>query len=266
MDGLTLQIFNWLTELDENEAAEFISKCHIESFYIDTLFELSGDNETYMYDAIIYAPLKVYKSLSEHSEKTSKIEAALTESAQAEGIYLRDIAWRARLKSNSEMQNEKRGEAISELLNQTYVNKQVRLMHQSLGDNPHLALGTAKELIETCCKSILTEEGITYDRDWDILKLVKETNKVVDLIPFEIENKETAKTSVAKILSGFSTIVHGVTELRNSYGTGHGHDPNFKMLDDLYVKLAVTAASELAIFYLTLRRKNEPKTWQISAS
>jgi len=47
--------------------------------------------------------------------------------------------------------------------------------------------------------------------------------------------------------------------LRNCYGSGHGHAPNFKMLNDLYVKLAVNAASELAIFYLTLNDIKEVK-------
>lgn len=261
MDGLTLQIFNWLNELEEHEAADFVSKCYIDNLYQDTLFEIGGgDRETYMYDVLIYVPLKTYKVLAQHSDETAKIEEAIKESAEAASIYVRQIDWKARLRSDSEMQNDKRGETISELLTQSYVSKQVRLMNQSINENPHLALGTAKELIETCCKSILTEEGISYDRDWDIQKLVKETNKIVDLIPFEIENREVAKTSVSKILGGLSNIVHGITELRNSYGSGHGHAPNFKMLDNLYVKLAVTSASELAIFYLTLNNAKHEKS------
>ena len=80
------------------------------------------------------------------------------------------------------------------------------------------------------------------------------TYKVLDYTPFDMKNRDIVKTSIAKILGGFSNIVHGITELRNSYGSGHGHDPNFKMLDSVFVKLAVTAASELAIFYLTLHK------------
>ncbi len=261
MEGLTLQIFNWLTELDEHEAADFVSKCFIDNLYQDTLFESGGgDRETYMYDVIVYVPLKTYKALAQYSAVTTKIEEAIKESAEAGSIYVRQIDWRARLRSDSEIQSDKREETISELLTQTYVSKQVRLMNQSISENPHLALGTAKELIETCCKSILAGEGVSYDKDWDIQKLVKETNRVVDLIPFDLEHREVAKTSVAKILGGLSNIVHGVTELRNAYGSGHGHDPNFKMLDSLYIKLAVTSASELAIFYLTLHNAKHEKS------
>jgi succinate dehydrogenase/fumarate reductase flavoprotein subunit len=261
MEGLTLQIYDWLIELGEQEAADFLSSCLIDSLYQDTLFEVGGgDSETDMFDVIVYAPIKIYKTINDYSAITAKIEEAITESAQSQEIYVRRIEWKARLRNDSEIRNDKRTEVITGLLNQDYVQKQVRLMHQSMNDNPHLALGTAKELIETCCKSILKQENVAYERDWDILKLVRETNKVIDLIPFVLDNKETAKTAVAKIIGGFSNIVHGVTELRNSYGTGHGHDPNFKMLDELYVKLAVTAAGELAVFYLTLQKSKEKKS------
>lgn len=254
MEGLTLEVFNWLTELEENEAADFVSKCYIDNIFQDILMELAGSRETYMYDVLIYVPLKTFKSLSQYSSITSKVEEAIQELGESQEIHVRRIDWRAKLKSDNETQNDKRSEVIFELLSQEYVNKQVTLMHKSINSNPHLALGIAKELIETCCKSILSDEKIVYEKDWDILRLVRETNKIIDLIPFDIENREIAKTSVAKILGGFANIVHGITELRNSYGSGHGHDPNFKMLDELYVKLAVTAAGELAVFYLTLSK------------
>ena len=90
--------------------------------------------------------------------------------------------------------------------------------------------------------------------------MVKETNKQIDLMPFEVENIELAKSSIAKILGGFSTIAHGITELRNSYGTGHGHSPEFKTLDGIYVKLAVSASSEIAVFYLSLEQLKKEKS------
>lgn len=79
-------------------------------------------------------------------------------------------------------------------------------------------------------------------------------------MPFQVENIDLAKSSIAKILGGFSNIVHGITELRNSYGTGHGHSPEFKTLDGIYIKLAVSSSSELAIFYLNLRQVNTEKS------
>lgn len=77
------------------------------------------------------------------------------------------------------MRSDKKAEQITEILTQEYVNKQIRLMNNSIESNPHLALGISKELIETCCKHILNEEGIDINKDWDIARLVKETNKSI---------------------------------------------------------------------------------------
>lgn len=253
MEGLTIEIFDWLEELEEHEAAKFVANCHIENFYIDTLFSMDSDKETYLHEVTVFVPLKTYKALEQYSEIVKKIEQAISEAGDSNGIHIRATNWKAYLPSTIRDKNHELGEKISEILSQDYVRKQIKLMTQSIKQNSHLAIGTAKELIETCCKHILKEEGIQYERDWDIQKLVKETNKVIELVPFEVDNKEVVKISTAKILSGFSNIVHGITELRNSYGSGHGHEPNFKMIDEVYIKLAVSAAGELAIFYLSLQ-------------
>jgi hypothetical protein len=257
MEGLTLGIYDWLTELEEHEAAEFISNCQIENFYLDTLFFMDSDKEMYMYEVTVFVPLKTFKKLVDFVLITNQIESAINELADSQGMCVKNIEWKPMLKSSVDNQNEKRGEIISDFLDQNYIKKQLRLLNRSINDNPHLAIGASKELIESCCKYILNKARIPFNQDWDILKLVKETNKSINLIPFELENKELAITSVSKILGGFATIVHGVIELRNAYGSGHGHEPNFKMLDEIYVKLAVSSARELAVFYLSIDNLKE---------
>ena len=169
MDGQNPQIFNWLTELDEHEAAKFVSTCQIEYVWLDTVFGVGGnDREIELSRAEVYVPLKVYKTLSQFTIITNKIEEAIREYAESVSECVMEIEWKARLSQNTDLQNVKREEAISKLLTQDYVNNQVRLMNKSVVDNPHLALGTAKELIETCCKSILSEKGIVYESDWDV--------------------------------------------------------------------------------------------------
>lgn len=260
MSGLKEHISDWLIELGDEKAANFLDDCEIDQTYIDTLFSMDSDIETYMYEVTVSVPLKTHRNLTEYSNETSAIETAITEAGQSDGIYVRSISWRAYLKNDHKKQTDKKAEEITQILTQEYVNKQIRLMNNSIENNPHLALGISKELIETCCKYMLDKIGIEISKEWDIAKLVKETNKQIDLMPFEVENIELARTSIAKILSGFSNIVHGITELRNSYGTGHGHSPDFKSLDIIYIKLAVSASSELAIFYLSLEKLNENKS------
>lgn len=254
MEGLKGHIFDWLMELEEEKAAKFLDDCTLDQIYIDTMFTMDSDVETYMYEIIVSVPLKTHRKIEKYAKETSAIESAITESGQSDGIYVRDISWRPYLKSEHKKQTDKKAEQITEILTQEYVNKQIRLMNNSIESSPHLALGISKELIETCCKHILIEEGIEINKNWDLPRLVKETNKQIDLMPFEVENIDLAKSSIAKILGGFSNIVHGITELRNSYGTGHGHLPDFKTLDGIYIKLAVSSSSELAVFYLSLKQ------------
>jgi hypothetical protein len=260
MDELKSQIFNWLTELEEKKAADFFMNCSIDPRFIDLYFSMDGFNETSLFDVTINVPLKIHRKLEQYSEEVSAIESAIKESSQSDGIYVRNIDWRPFVKNSIRANNEKKTEEISKILTHEYVYKQIKLMNDSIESNPHLALGISKELIETCCKHILKEEGVKYEKEWDILKLVKETNKKIDLMPFEVDNKELAVSSIAKVLSGFSNIVQGITELRNSYGTGHGHLPDFKMLDGIYTKLAVSSSSELSVFYLTLMEMKKNKS------
>jgi len=260
MDGLTLQVYNWLKDIDEDEAAMFLNDCYIESVYIDTLFDLHDEeNITHMFNVIVFVPPKKYKQLGNYGTVTGIIEEAINDNGKGAGVYVRNIEWRPRIIIDDERRTKQVGNEILEIINEDYVRSKIRLMDISINSNPHLAIGTAKELIETCCKGILKYHSIVVDKNWDVLRLVKETNKIIDLIPFDVENKEKAEFAVSKILSGFSNISHGITELRNQYGSGHGHHPDFKEIDVLYAKLAVAASSELARFYLTIvniKKKN----------
>lgn len=141
-------------------------------------------------------------------------------------------------------------EQIKRFLNTDYISSKIKLMNRALDSESDLAIGTAKELIETICKSILKKYLITPDKEWDLGRLLKETNKWLCFKPKEVENPENAERSVKQILGGISAIIQGIAELRNAYGTGHGKVADFRPLEASYAKLVVGLASELAIFYL----------------
>jgi hypothetical protein len=46
--------------------------------------------------------------------------------------------------------------------------EQIRRLESSIETDPSLAIGTAKELIETCCKTILAERGKPVDGTSDV--------------------------------------------------------------------------------------------------
>ena len=123
-------------------------------------------------------------------------------------------------------------------------------MESSIENSPHVSIGIAKELIETCCKSIFEERKESYDKAWDLPKLMKETTKLLRLTPNDIPNEIKAATSIKQILSSLSLVVQGISEIRNEYGSGHGKDGKFIGLQPRHAKLAVGAASTLAIYLL----------------
>ncbi len=59
-----------------------------------------------------------------------------------------------------------------------YLAEQIRRIEQSIQSDPALAIGTAKELIETCCKTILAERGKPVTGTPNIPALTKETLNV----------------------------------------------------------------------------------------
>lgn len=131
-----------------------------------------------------------------------------------------------------------------------YVSSQITRMESAVDNDPSLAIGTAKELIETICKTILSERGQTLNGTPELPKLVKQTLKELKLTPDDIPNKAKASKNIQTILSNLATITNGIAELRNSYGTGHGKETKAKGLGSRHAKLAVGAASTLALFLL----------------
>lgn len=144
----------------------------------------------------------------------------------------------------------KKGKDIKQMLNADYVTQQISLMETSIENAPHISIGLAKELIETCCKSIFEERQVECDKDWDLPKLMKETTKLLKLTPEDIPNEAKAASSIKQILGSLSSVVQGISEIRNHYGSGHGKNGKFKGLQPRHAKLAVGAASTLAIYLL----------------
>lgn len=139
---------------------------------------------------------------------------------------------------------------IKKYLNTSYVNSKITTMNDAVYKDTDIAIGTAKELLETTCKSILKQRGQTINTDWTLPQLLKETTAILDFKPKEAQNPEKAEKSIRQMLGGITSIVHGAAELRNGYGTGHGKDADFKGLETKYAKLFVGVISEIAILYL----------------
>ena len=151
-------------------------------------------------------------------------------------------------------------EKIRENFDSDYINKQTEQMYISIEKYPDDAIGKAKELLESCCKTILKEENVVINKNWDIIQLNKETCKILKLTPNNIPDSAKASQTIKVILGNLSCIAQGIAELRNHYGTGHGKDAKYKGLSSRHAFLAVGAAVTTVNFlwntYLEQKQKN----------
>ena len=116
-------------------------------------------------------------------------------------------------------------------------------------DDPPLAVGTAKEMVETVCKTILRERTGCISND-DLPGLVRATAKELLLLPKDIPSNAKGSDVIRRVLSSLNQVAQGVAELRNLYGTGHGRDGRFIGIQPRHARLAVGAATTLSLFLL----------------
>ena len=133
-------------------------------------------------------------------------------------------------------------------LDASHLAEQIRRMEDALEKDPSLAIGTAKELVETCCKTILAARGKQIPGTPDIPALTKATLKELKLVPEGVPNTARGADVIKRLLSNLSTVGHGLAELRGLYGTGHGQHGSASGLTARHARLAVGAASTLAVF------------------
>lgn len=117
---------------------------------------------------------------------------------------------------------------------------QLQRLRDSDEQDPALAIGTAKELVETTCKTILNARGIAFDeRGDDLLELVKATRTALRLMPEDVPSAAKGVETMRRLLGNLGNVAQGLAELRNLYGTGHGRAGSARGLAARHARLAV---------------------------
>lgn len=106
-----------------------------------------------------------------------------------------------------------------------------------------LAIGSAKELIESTAYTVLLERGVQVPDDPKVPRLVRAAEMALHLHPSQQAPGPDGTEAVRRILGALSAIAVGVAELRNAgYGTGHGLPDVPSGLGARHAHLAVGAA------------------------
>lgn len=148
--------------------------------------------------------------------------------------------------------------SVKEVFSSEYIEKQTSIMIENQKNNPTESIGKAKELIESCCKTILEENKITIESKWNINNLVDETTKLLEITPKHISDTTKEAEAIKAILGNLKGIASNIAIIRNAYGSGHGKSASYEGLQERHAKLAIGSCITLVNFlWDSYKRRND---------
>lgn len=123
------------------------------------------------------------------------------------------------------------------------IREQVEALEEAMPDRPGVVVSFCKTIIETTCKTILTDRSVTVDAGWEAPKLVSEALKYLNLGPDGDGGVDARLRSGAEsLVRGLNQIIQGVVEIRNVHGSAaHGADAYTPLLDARYAEILARA-------------------------
>jgi len=274
IDGLKIDKVNWAGELGEVEFLQRIFNLE-EMPSFDSRFETaSGDiwqhrennpddwEDDWIYDDVRFnlrngSPDTFLRFLCEvvhpvvRPDKNSAIQIAnqFNDQLRKNGWQLvaeEKIAGRPRYVPKKvvglDSRSSSRARNVADALDAGWMQKEIERVESSIETDPSLAIGTAKDLVETCCKTILNKLDVEYPKGIKFPKLTGMVVKELRLVPDEISEKAKGAEAIRLILRNLSALTQYVAELRGLYGSGHGKDGQHRGLEPRHARIAVGAA------------------------
>lgn len=150
-----------------------------------------------------------------------------------------------------------RARTVADALDAGWMAKEIERLENAIDRDPALAIGTAKELIETCCKTILTKQSVVFTKSEDLGDLTKKVAKELQLVPEGISDETKGADSIRLILRNLTQLTNNLAQLRGLYGTGHGRDGQHRGLQPRHARLAVASAVAFIDFVADTYRLRE---------
>lgn len=137
-----------------------------------------------------------------------------------------------------------------------HVEQQVKSIEQAVRENPGLAFDLAKTLIESVCLAVLGERDIAFREDDDLPKLFKLASNHLPFLPPTASGEAEVRESLKRTLSGLSTAIQGICELRNQCGfASHGAGTPRPAMESVQALLAAEAADTIVGFLHRVHRQ-----------
>ena len=149
--------------------------------------------------------------------------------------------------TSENMLSSSRLEACHELLDaypeSLRIREQVEALEEAMPSRPGVVVSFCRTIIETTCKTILADRGITVNSAWEAPKLAAESVKYLNLgLSGEGEVDPRLRSGADSLVRGLSQIITGVAEIRNAHGSAaHGADAFAPLLDARYAEILARA-------------------------
>jgi hypothetical protein len=151
--------------------------------------------------------------------------------------------------------------ALNEITDAAALREHLDRIERELPTDPAGAISSAKALIESTAKIVLTKTGNTYDKNVKFPRLVADTHKALGLHAGTLAPDKAGDDTLKMILDGLYKVAVGIDELRNRYGRDHGRAEALRGLSARHAHLAVHSATAYCRFLLdTLTDPTAP--WQ----
>lgn len=150
-----------------------------------------------------------------------------------------------------------RARSVADALDAAWMQKEIERLKNAVDRDPALAIGTAKELVESCCKTVLTKRGVSYASSADLPTLTKLVARELGLVPEGITDAAKGADTIKLILRNLAALTQYLAELRGLYGSGHGRDGRHRGLQPRHARLAVGAAVSFIDFVTETFRERQ---------
>jgi hypothetical protein len=138
-----------------------------------------------------------------------------------------------------------------------HIEQQVTSIEQAVVENPGLAFDLAKTLVESVCRTVLSERSIAFSEDDDLPKLFKTASQSLPFLPAEASGEAKVRKSLAQTLSGLHTAIQGICELRKQCGfASHGAGTPRPAMASVQALLAAEAADTIVGFLHRVHRQD----------
>lgn len=136
-------------------------------------------------------------------------------------------------------------ESLAELGDWTAVSRSWNAALTKVTSDPEGAITATRTTLESICKHICDERGVSYEDAWDLSRLYKATAAAMEVAP-----DQHSEQIIKQILSGAITVVGGLAGMRNALSDAHGRGKRSTGPAARHAKLAVNAGFAIAGFLI----------------